>query len=335
MIRYTIRRLGLTVTTLLAISLIVFLLIDLAPGDPMAQLPLTIPPEVKAEMRRVLGLDASLPVRYGKWLWQLVVVEPSVWIDARFATSLAEGTPRIISWQTRAPVIELIAQRLPQTLTVVGLAYLFGTVVALPIGIWSAYRRSSTFDHVATFVSIAGLAIPPFFSGVLLILLFSVHLEWFPSVYDTTQRVTGWDSLMAQLRQMTLPVAVLSLQTAAQISRYMRAATLETLGQDYIRAARARGMGEGRMLIHHAARNAMLPVISVIALGLPQVFAGAIVTEQIFRVNGVGHLLITSIQANDLPTVQTITMLLAVLIVLANLGADLLYGALDPRIRHD
>ncbi|RKF14974.1 ABC transporter permease [Roseovarius spongiae] len=334
MIRYTLRRLVFAAPVLLAISLVVFLLLDLAPGDPMAQLPLSIPPEVKAEMRRVLGLDAPLPVRFGKWAWQFYVIEPATWIDRALGTALTEDRPRMISWQTRAPVMDLIAQRLPQTLWVVGLAYVVGILLAVPLGLWSAYRQYSAFDQLGGAVSIIGFAVPPFFSGVLLILLFSVHLGWLPSSYDTTLRVTGWDSLLAQMRQMAMPVAVLSLQTTALISRYMRAAALDVLGQDHVRAARARGSNERRVLMRHVARNAMLPVVSVIALGLPQVFAGAIVTEQIFRVNGVGHLLITSIQAGDLPTVQTITVLLAVFIVLANLAADLIYAALDPRIRY-
>lgn len=335
MLSYTIRRLVMAVPTLLVISLIVFLLLELAPGDPMAQLPLTISPEVKAEMRRALGLDAPSHVRLGKWLWQLFVVEPAALADAFLGTQWSEGQTRMISWQTRGPVMDLIAQRLPQTLWVVGLAYLIGILLALPIGIWSAYRQYSAFDQIGTFASIIGFAVPPFFSGVLLILLFSVHLEWLPSVYDTTLRVTGWESFAAQLRQMALPVAVLSLQTTAQISRYMRAAMLDSLGQDYVRAARARGLSERRTLLRHAARNSMIPVVSVIAVGVPQVFAGAIVTEQIFRVNGIGQLLISSIQASDLPTVQTITVLLAALIVLFNLIADLAYAALDPRIRYD
>ncbi|QIE44094.1 ABC transporter permease [Pseudohalocynthiibacter aestuariivivens] len=335
MLNYTIRRLILALPTLVAISLVVFALMELAPGDPMAQLPPTISPEVKAQMRAALGLDAPSHVRFGKWLWQLGIIEPSVWIDGMFGTALSDGQARMISWQTRGPVMDLIAQRLPQTLWVVGLAYLIGTALALPIGIWSAYRQYSPFDQIATGVSTLGFAVPPFFSGVLLILFFSVQLEWLPSVYDTTLDVTNWQSLGQQLKQMALPVAVLSLQTTAQISRYVRSAMLDQLGRDYVRAARARGVGERHLLLRHVLPNAMAPVVSIIALGLPQIFAGAIVTEQIFRVNGVGHLLITSIQANDLPTVQTITVLLAGLIVISNLLADLIYGALDPRIRYD
>ena len=335
MLSYTLRRLAFALPTLLAISLVVFALLELAPGDPMAQLPATISPEVRALMRAALGLDEPSHIRFGKWLWQFYVIEPGALIDAVFGSSLSADQTRMISWQTRGPVMDLIGQRLPQTLWVVGIAYLVGIVLAIPIGVYSAYRQYSAFDQIGTFVSIAGFAVPPFFSGVLLILLFSVHLQWLPSVYDTTLVVSGWDSFVQQLRQMVLPVAVLSLQTTAQISRYMRAAMLDNLGQDYVRAARARGLSEQRTVLRHAMRNSMIPVVSVIAVGMPQIFAGAIVTEQVFRVNGIGQLLISAIQANDLPTVQTITVLLAALIVLFNLLADLAYAALDPRIRYD
>ncbi|MEB8385957.1 ABC transporter permease [Rhodobacteraceae bacterium KMM 6894] len=334
MLFYALRRLAFALPTLLVISLAVFALMALAPGDPMAQLPLTIPAEVRAEMRSALGLDAPFHVRYGLWLWQLVVVEPRVALEALLGL---EGTdaPRILSWQTRAPVFQLIAQRLPQTLTVVGLAYLLGIAVALPLGIWSAYRQNSTFDRAGNAIALLGVAVPPFFSGAVLIYVFSIRLEWLPSIYDTTLSVTDWNSLWEQARQMLLPVAVLSLQTTAQITRYMRAAMLDALGQDYVRAARAKGLSERAVLMGQAARTSLIPVVSVIALGAPQVFAGAIITEQIFGVNGVGQLLISSIRASDLPTVQTITMLLAALIILANLLADLAYGLLDPRVRYD
>ncbi|MCZ4351135.1 ABC transporter permease [Roseovarius aestuarii] len=334
MLSYALRRLAFALPTLLTISVVVFALMALAPGDPMAQLPLTIPAEVRAEMRSALGLDAPLHQRYGMWLWQMVVIEPRVAIEALLGIEGNDAT-RILSWQTRGPVFQLIAQRLPQTLTVLGLAYVLGIAIALPLGIWSAYRHNSAFDRVANGIALLGVAVPPFFSAAILIYIFAIRLDWVPSIYDTTLAVTDWSSAWAQVRQMALPVVVLSLQTTAQITRYMRAAMLDALGQDYIRAARAKGLSERAVLIGQAARNSMIPVVSVIALGVPQIFAGAIITEQVFGVNGIGQLLITSLQANDLPTVQTITMLLAVLIVLANLVADLAYGLLDPRVRYE
>lgn len=331
--RYALRRLALALPTLLVISVVVFALLALAPNDPMAQLPSTISPETRAEMRSALGLDRPLHVRYGLWLWQMAVVEPRIALGALWGAEQAGDVPRILSWQTRAPVMVLIAERLPQTLLVIGLAYLLGIAIALPLGLWSAYRQNSAFDRIGNGIAMLGVAVPPFFSAAVLIYIFAIRLEWFPSVYDTTLRVSGWESFVAQARQMALPVAVLSLQTSAQITRYMRAAMLDALGQDYVRAARARGLGERAVLIGHAARNAWVPVVSVIALGAPQVFAGAIITEQVFGVNGIGQLLISSLRAGDLPVVQTITMLLAVLIVAANLLADLAYGWLDPRVR--
>jgi peptide/nickel transport system permease protein len=210
-----------------------------------------------------------------------------------------------------------------------------GVLIAIPIGIISAVRQYSIFDQVGTFVSMVGFSVPTFFTGVLLIVVFSVNLGWFPSIYDTQLRVTDWSSFLAQLRQMALPVFVLALFNASQISRYMRASMLDNLSQDYVRTARAKGMTERTVVLRHVLRNSMIPVVTVIALGVPTIFGGAIITEQVFKVNGLGQLLIIAIHANDLPMVQTLTFIFAVLIVLFNLIADVLYGILDPRIRYD
>ncbi|MCB1312107.1 MAG: ABC transporter permease [Sedimentitalea sp.] len=335
MLTFTIRRLVLAVPTLLFISLVIFLLLELAPGDPMAQVPLTVPPEVKEKMREALGLGQPMHIRFWKWLVQFFWIEPQVLIDHYFGTSLSAGDLRVISWQTRSPVMDIVIQRLPQTLWVVGTAYVVGTLIALPIGIYSAYRQYSVFDQVGTFVSMIGFSVPPFFSGVLVIVIFSVNLGWLPSIYDTTLRVTDWDSFVQQLQQMIMPVMVLALQITAQISRFMRASMLDNLNQDYVRTARAKGLSEYTVVMLHVLRNSMIPVVTVIALGVPSIFGGAIITEQVFKVNGIGQLLIGAIQANDLPMVQTLAFIFAVLIVLFNLIADVLYGLLDPRIRYD
>jgi peptide/nickel transport system permease protein len=210
-----------------------------------------------------------------------------------------------------------------------------GVLIALPIGIYSAYRQYSWFDQIGTFISMIGFSVPTFFTGLVLILVFAVHLQWFPSIYDTSLRVTDWDSFLAQVRQMAMPVMVLALFNAAQISRYMRSSMLENLGQDYVRTARAKGLTEKVVVLKHVVRNSMIPVVTVIALGIPGIFGGAIITEQVFRVNGLGAMLIGAVQGSDLPTVQTLTFIFAVLIVLFNLIADILYGMLDPRIRYD
>ena len=231
--------------------------------------------------------------------------------------------------------MEIVIQRLPQTVWVVGMSYIVGVLIALPIGIYSAYKQYSVFDQVGTFVAMIGYSVPPFFSGVLVIVIFSVQLGWFPSIYDTTLEVVNWDTFVLQLKQMVMPVMVLALQTTAQISRFMSASMLDNLNQDYVRTARAKGLSESVVVMVHVLRNSMIPVVTVIALGVPSVFGGAIITEQVFRVNGIGQLLITAIQATDLPLVQTLTFMFAILIVVFNLIADVLYGILDPRIRYD
>ncbi len=335
MLTFTIRRLILAIPTLLFISLVIFLLLELAPGDPMAQVPLTVPPEVKEKMRQALGLGEPMHIRYWKWLVQFFWVEPQVLFDHYFGTTFAEDKLRIISWQSRSPVMDIVVERLPQTLWVVGMSYIVGIVIALPIGIYSAYKQYSIFDQAGTFITMIGYSIPPFFTGPLVIVIFSVNLGWFPFIYDTTHEVTDWDSFVYQLRQMIMPVMVLALQTTAQISRYMRASMLDNLNQDYVRTARAKGLSEKVVVLVHVLRNSMIPVVTVIALGLPAIFGGAIITEQVFSVNGIGGQLINAIQGNDLPTVQTLTFMFAFLIVFFNLIADVLYGILDPRIRYD
>ena len=335
MLTYTVRRLVLSVPTLLFIALVIFLLLELAPGDPMAQVPLTVPPEVREQMRAALGLGEPTHIRFWKWLVQFFWIEPQVLFDSIFGTTFSEGKLRVISWQHRSPVMDVVVQRLPQTLWVVGTAYVVGVLIALPIGIYSAYRQYSVFDQAGTFITMVGYSIPPFFTGPLVIVIFAVQLGWFDFIYDTTHEVTDWDSFVVQLKQMVMPVMVLAMQTTAQISRYMRASMLDNLNQDYVRTARAKGLSEAVVVMVHVLRNSMLPVVTVIALGMPAIFGGAIITEQVFSVNGIGAQLIGAIQANDLPTVHTITFIFAVLIVLANILADVLYGLLDPRIRYD
>jgi peptide/nickel transport system permease protein len=274
-------------------------------------------------------------VRYLLWLKQFFWIEPLYLIDSTFGTNYANGAQRILSWQSRSPVFTVIGQRLPQTLTVIGTAYLVAVLIALPIGVYSAYRQYSWFDQLGTFVAMIGFSVPTFFTGVLLIIIFSVTLGWFPSYYDTSLNVTDWATFKKQVMQMALPVTVLALFNSAEISRYTRSAVLENLGQDYVRTARAKGMGERTVVLKHVLRNSLIPVVTVIALGIPSIFGGAIITEQVFRVNGIGAALIGAIHVSDLPMVQTLTFIFAVLIVLFNLIADILYGILDPRVRYD
>ena len=327
----------IAIPTLLVISFIIFAILDLAPNDPTGNLPMTVPAEVREKIRESLGLGQPMHVRFGKWLVQFFVNEPLNILHDGFGITIgdAENRTRILSWATRSPVVDLIIQRTPQTLWVVGLSYLFGILIAIPIGIISAYKQYSWFDQVGTFVTMVGFSVPTFFTGMLAIILFSVQLKWFPMIYDTTLEVNSWDNFVLQVKQMFMPVAVLALYNASQLSRFMRASILDNLNLDYVRTARSKGRSEQVVLLIHVLRNSLIPVVTLIALGIPTIFSGAIITEQIFRVNGLGQLLIIGIESADIPLVQTLTFLFAVLIVLFNLIADVIYGILDPRIRYD
>jgi len=334
---YFVRRLLTTIPTLLVISFVIFAILDLAPNDPTGNLPMTIKPEVRAKIRESLGMGQPFHVRYVKWLQQFLVNEPLNIIESVLDVEIGDSASRlrVRSWATRGPVIDLIVERTPQTLWVVGLSYVLSILISMPIGVVSAYRQYSLFDQVGTFVAMIGFSVPTFFTGLMAIVIFSVYLKWFPSVYDTTHKVVDFSSLMVQIKQMAMPVTVLTFYSAAQLSRYTRSSMLDNLTLDYVRTARSKGLRERAVLMVHVLRNSLIPVVTLIALGIPQIFGGAIITEQIFRVNGLGALLIIAIQGADVPLVQTLTFIFAVLIVLFNIVADVAYGALDPRIRYD
>lgn len=336
MTQYILRRLLTAIPTLFAISFLIFAILELSPSDPVGNLPLTIPAEVREQIRETMGVNDPFVVKYFKWLRQFLVNEPINLFEKATGITLSDSETRlrILSWQTRSPIIDLIIERLPQTLWVVGTAYVWAILLAIPIGVISAYRQYSIFDQIGTLISMIGFSVPTFFTGLLFVIIFSVQLKWFPSIYNTTLRVTDFESFMLQLRQMFMPVAVLTLFYTAQISRFTRSAMLDNLGQDYIRTARSKGVKERYVVLRHALRNSLIPVVTLIALGIPQVFQGAIVTEQIFRVNGLGQLLIIAVQSGDLPTVQTLTFIFAILIVMFNIIADVLYAFLDPRVHY-
>jgi peptide/nickel transport system permease protein len=316
--RYLLRRLIISVPTLLLISVVVFAILALAPGDPLAGLALNpnIPPEVRENIRRSLGIDQPWPVRYVKWLMAM--------LQGDFG----------ISFFSRAPVIDLIKERLPNTLAVLGVAYVLSILLAIPIGVISAVRRYSIFDHAVTTFAFMGFSVPTFFTGLLLIMLFSIKLQWLPFIYDSTLQVRDPGSLIAQLKQSIMPIAVLALFETATLARYVRAEMLEHLPLDYVRTARAKGLAESLVVTRHALRNSLIPVVTLIALGVPTVFTGAIITETIFRVPGIGQLLVRAVLESDTPIVMAVTFIYAVLVVLFNLIADVLYAFLDPRIRY-
>jgi peptide/nickel transport system permease protein len=275
-----------------------------------------VPEEVKANIRKQLGLSDPLPVQYAKW-----------------AKSMATGQWGT-SFQSRSNVRTLIWQRLPATLAVLGSAFLLSLVLAIPIGLLSAIKQYSLFDQVATIFAYIGNALPTFVSGLFLIIVFGVRLKWFPFIYRSSVDQHGLAGVVEHVRQAVLPVAVLTLFQTAGLMRYTRASMLEAIRQDYVRTARAKGLREGKVLTGHAMRNALIPVVTIVALQLPGVFGGAVVTEQIFRVPGMGSLLISGITNKDTPVIMAVTFLFAVLVVLCNLLADVVYGLLDPRIKY-
>ncbi len=337
MSNYLIRRLLTAVPTLLAISFVIFSILDLAPGDPTGALPETIRPEVRQMIREAMGLDRPMHIKYLLWLRQFFINEPLALLEQALGIEIgnSEARLRVTSWGSRGtPVFDLILQRVPQTLWVVGMAYVVSVLIAIPVGVISAVRQYSVFDQLGTLFSLIGYSVPTFFTGLILIIIFSVNLNWLPSIYDTNLRVVDWSSLMAQLRQMAMPVAVLAFFQTASLVRFTRSAMLDNLTQDYVRTVRAKGYRERYIVIRHIMRNSLIPVVTLVALGIPTIFGGAIITEQIFRVNGLGALLISSIQVNDIPLIQTVTFIFAVLIVFFNLMADIIYGFLDPRIRY-
>jgi peptide/nickel transport system permease protein len=316
--RYILRRLLIAIPTLIVISFVVFAILALAPTDPMAQFGADprVPPEVRERIRESLGLNDPWPVRYVKWVTSVARLDFGY------------------SFMSRGPVMDLIGQRLPNTLAVVGVAYLIGVLLAVPIGMVSAIKRYSIFDHMSTAFAFIGFSVPTFFTGLLLIIIFSVKLHWLPFIYDSTLKITSLATLADQIKQSVMPITVLALFNTATIARYTRSEMLEHLPLDYVRTARAKGLKERLVVLRHVLRNSLIPVVTLIALGIPAVFAGAIVTEQIFRVPGIGELLVRSIGQGDTPVVAGILLIFAVLVVLFNLIADVLYGVLDPRIRY-
>ena len=313
---YVIRRLLVAIPSLLGISLILFTMLALAPGDPFSELATNpnIPPEVRANLREKFGLDDPILVRYLRWL-----------------AAMAQGDWGF-SFASRVDVDTLILQRVPTTLFVIGSSQILALVIALPVGIYAATRPYSVFDQIANTLAFVGFSLPTFFTGLLLILIFSIKLDWLPFVYRADIPETGWRWYWEHVRQALMPVLVLGLFQAASYTRYVRSAVLDVVRLDYVTTARAKGLPERIVTLRHVARNALIPVVTLVALQMPAVFGGAIVTEQIFRVPGIGSLLINAMLANDTPVVMAVTFVFACLVVLFNLLADVLYGWLDPRI---
>ncbi|HTQ77014.1 MAG TPA: ABC transporter permease [Burkholderiales bacterium] len=316
--RYLARRLLIAIPSILGISVVLFTVLALAPGDPFSELATNpaIPPEVQANLRASFGLDDPVWLRYVHWF-----------------TAMLHGDWGF-SFASRVNVDLLILQRLPATLAVVGASQLLALAIALPVGIYAATRPYSLFDKVASTLAFAGFSLPTFFTGILFILVFSVRLDWLPIVYRSDIGATGWRFYWEHVRQAIMPVAVLGVFQGASWTRYVRAAVLEVIRLDYVVTARAKGLAERVVVLKHVLRNALIPVVTLVALQMPVVFGGAIITEQIFRVPGIGSLLIDAILANDTPVIMAVTFVFAILVILFNLLADVLYGWLDPRISY-
>lgn len=318
MTQYIIRRLLIAIPSLLGISVILFTVLALAPGDPFEELATNpaIPPDVRAALRASLGMDDPVHIRYFRWL-----------------TAMLQGNWGF-SFVSRVDVDTLILQRLPTTLVVIGASQILALAIALPVGVYAATRPYSVFDQIANTLAFVGFSLPTFFTGLLFILLFSITLDWLPFVYRADIEASGWRWWWEHVRQSIMPVLVLGLFQGAAWTRFVRSAVLDVIRLDHVTTARAKGLPEARITIRHVVRNALIPVVTLVALQMPIVFGGAIVTEQIFRVPGIGSLLISAILANDTPVIMAVTFVFACLVVFFNLLADVLYGWLDPRISY-
>ena len=317
MTKFVARRVLIAIPTLVAISIILFSILHFAPGDPFGQLALNpdIPPEVRLNLRKQLGIDDPLPIQYGRW-----------------ASQVARGNWGY-SFVSRVSVLTLIRQRLPTTLFIVGIAYLISIPVAIAIGVISSVKQYSLVDNVATTFAFLGISLPSFFTGLLFILVFSIWLRWLPFIYTTTLPGKGFQYAWELFQHAIMPIMVLALLQMASLTRYVRGSMLDVIGQDYVRTARSKGLTEVRVIMQHAFRNALIPVVTILALDLPALITGALITEQIFRVPGMGSLLINSLQAKDTPVVMFIVFTYAIFVVIFTLIADILYGVLDPRIK--
>ncbi|MCC6314506.1 MAG: ABC transporter permease [Thermomicrobiales bacterium] len=312
MIGFLVQRLIGTIPVLLLVSLTVFSLMHLIPGDPVQVMAGEVQdPETLARLRADLGLDRPLYVQYAAWLGNAV------------RGDLGK------SIRTREPVTDVVLQRLRPTLQLSAIAMLLAGVVAFPAGILSATRRNSRIDAIATAFALLGVSMPNFLVGLLLIFAFSMKLGWLP----TSGYVDIFADPIAGLRSLALPAITLGMALTAVIMRMTRSSLLESLSQDYVRTARAKGLVERRVVIRHGLRNALLPIVTVVGLQVGNLLAGAVITEYIFAIPGIGRLIVDSVFARDYPVMQGVVLLSVIGFIASNLVADLLYASLDPRIR--
>ena len=311
---FLIRRILQTLITLFVVSLISFTLSMVLPGDPSLAIVGSegASEEMIQSVRQELGLDQPIVVQYFKWLGALV--------SGDFGISI----------RTRAHVLTLFGQRLPMTLELLGLGILFSLLIAIPMGIFSALRPNTWVDTAGTVIAVSGVAMPQFFLGMILILIFSIWLGWLPS----SGYVSPTDNLLANLKGMILPAISLGSVVAAEIMRQLRSSMLEVLNEEYVQTARAKGVPEFQVIIRHALRNALIPVVTLLGMRIGRLIGGIVIIEVVFSLPGIGRLLMNAVLFNDFPVLQTGVLLVALAVTFLNLLADVSYSFLDPRIRH-
>ncbi len=319
---YLVRRLLQAIPLLLVISVLVFLIVELAPGDA-AQMYIDpnkgTDPAYIERVRVSLGLRQPVYVRYLGWLKETVSG------DLGF------------SFRTRRPVALEVGDRLPNTLLLGLVSLTISFLIAVPIGIISALKRYTLLDYLLSTLALVGISVPIFWIALLLVQVFAIQLNWLPAtgMRSVRETYTGWQANVDILRHMILPTITLSLAQISSWSRYQRSALLDILGQDYIRTARSKGLLERRVLAVHALRNSLIPMVTLIGISVPTVVAGAFITETIFSWPGIGRLGVDAVTGRDYPVIMAVTMLSALMIVIGNLLADLAYAWVDPRIRYD
>jgi peptide/nickel transport system permease protein len=320
MLLYVTRRLLQLLPLLLVISALIFGLLYAMPGDPLYRMLQDVPlrPEDYARLRKLYGFDDPFYVQYWKWLWQLIQLNPGY------------------SREYGQPVFDLIWPALKNTLVLTILAVAIGKSLAILLGIFSAVRQYSLGDYLLTGLTFIAYSVPGFWLGLMLIIVFSVKLGWLPTsgIVSTDLTPGSWEASIDWLKHLILPVAVLAISEIIQVQRFMRSSMLEVLRQDYLTTARAKGLSEGTVVGRHALKNALIPVVTIIAVTMPRVVGGSTVIETVFAYPGMGRLLYTSIMGNDYVVAMTVVMIIAVTVVFFNLLADVIYGWLDPRIRY-
>jgi len=321
MLLYVMRRLLQIVPLLLFISALIFLLLYLMPGDPLYRMLQDIP-RLRAEdyerLRKLYGFDDPVYIQYWKWLWQLIQFNPG------YSTEYGQ------------PALDIIWPALKNTLVLTIAAVVIGKSVAILLGIYSAVRQYSVGDYLLTGLTFIAYSIPAFWLGLMMIIAFSVKLGWLPTSGIVNADLTpGTREYMVDwIKHLILPVAVLAISEIIQVQRFMRSSLLEVLRQDYLTTARAKGLSEQVVIGRHALKNALIPVVTIIAVTMPRVVGGSTVVETVFAYPGMGRLLYTSIMGNDYVVAMTVVMIIAVTVIFFNLLADILYGWLDPRIRY-